>query len=161
MRNALVPLVAAAALLVGMPAAAQDKTPGSAPESIADRAGQIDEIFRWATAATPGGVVAVSQNGKVVVNRAYGSADLERGAPMRLDAVFDIGSLRKQFIAAAVLLLAEDGRLSLSDDVRKHVPELPTTATRSRSTTCSPTPPASATGPGCCRWPAGTPTSSP
>jgi len=118
MRNALVPLLAAV-LLVGTPGHAHAQ--GTAP----DRTGQIDEIFRWATPATPGGVVAVSQNGKVVVHRAYGSADLERDVPIRPDTVFDIGSLRKQFIAAAVLLLAEDGRLSLSDDVRKHVPELP------------------------------------
>jgi CubicO group peptidase (beta-lactamase class C family) len=101
------------ALLLGMPVYAQDKT------------SEIDKIFNWATATTPGGVVAVSQNGKVVVNRAYGSADLERDAPLSPNSLFDIGSVRKQFVAAAVLLLVEEGRLSLSDDIRKHFPELP------------------------------------
>ena len=102
-----------AALLAGTPANAQDK------------AGEIDKIFGWATPATPGCAVAVSQRGKLVVNRAYGSADLERDVALTPGSVFDIGSVRKQFVAAAVLLLIEDGKLSLSDDIRKHFPELP------------------------------------
>ena len=61
----------------------------------------------------------------MVVNRAYGSADLERDVPLSPGSIFDIASARKQFVAAAVLLLAEDGRLSLTDDIRKHFPELP------------------------------------
>ena len=100
-------------LLVGTPAYAQDKT------------SEIDKIFGWATPATPGCAVAVSQRGKPVVNRAYGSADLERDVPLSPSSIFDIGSVRKQFVAAAVLLLVEDGKLSLSDDIRKHFPELP------------------------------------
>jgi CubicO group peptidase (beta-lactamase class C family) len=100
-------------LLLGAPVYAQDRT------------SEIDKIFNWATAATPGGVVAVSQNGKVIVNRAYGSADLEREVPLSPNSLFDIGSVRKQFVAAAVLLLVEEGRLSLSDDIRKHFSELP------------------------------------
>ena len=105
----------AAALLLGAPASAyaQDKT------------GEVDKIFGWAKPDAPGCAVAVSHRGKLVVNRAYGSADLERGAPLSPGSVFDIASVRKQFVAAAVLLLAEDGRLSLDDDVRKHFPELP------------------------------------
>jgi CubicO group peptidase (beta-lactamase class C family) len=102
-----------AAVLVGTPAYAQDK------------ASEIDKIFDWATPATPGCAVAVSQRGKLVVNRAYGSADLERDVPLSPSSIFDIGSVRKQFVAAAVLLLVEDGRISLNDDVRKHFPELP------------------------------------
>jgi CubicO group peptidase (beta-lactamase class C family) len=101
------------ALLLGTPVYAQDKT------------SETDKIFKWATPAAPGCAVAVSQHGKVVVNRAYGSADLERDVPLSPNSIFDIGSVRKQFVAAAVLLLVEDGRLSLSDDIRKHFPELP------------------------------------
>ncbi len=104
---------AGAALLVVASAYAQDKT------------SEIDKIFSWATPSTPGCAVAVSQNGKLVVNRAYGSADLEREVPISPGTIFDAGSLTKQFVAAAVLLLVEDERLSLSDDVRKHIPELP------------------------------------
>src|SRR5688500_14947835 len=105
--------LAAAALLVGAPASAQDK------------AAEIDKIFSWSTPDAPGCVVAVAQNGKPIVNRAYGLADLERNVPLNPDTVFDAGSVRKQFVAASILLLVEQGRLALTDDVRKHVPELP------------------------------------
>ena len=100
-------------LLVGTPAYAQE-----------DKTGEIDKIFNWAKPDAPGCAVAVSQRGKLVASRAYGSADLERDVPLSTSSIFDIGSVRKQFIAAAVLLLVEDGRLSLSDDIRKHFPEM-------------------------------------
>ncbi len=100
------------ALLIGSPAYAQDKT------------GEIDKIFSWANATTPGCVCAVSHNGKLIVNRAYGQADLEREVPLTPNSVFDAASLVKQFVAATVLILVEEKRLSLSDDVRKHIPEL-------------------------------------
>ncbi len=103
------------ALLVGTSAYAQDKT------------GEIDKIFAWATPTTPGCVVAVSHNGKLVVNRAYGSADLERDVPNTSGTIFDAGSVVKQFVAASVLLLVEEGKLSLTEDVRKYIPELPDT----------------------------------
>src|SRR5688572_3063915 len=86
---------------------------------------EIDKIFSWATPESPGCVCAVSQNGKIILNRAYGLADLERDVPLSTNSVLDAGSVRKQFVAAAILLLVEDGKLSLADDVRKHVPELP------------------------------------
>lgn len=101
------------ALLVGCTAYAQDNTP------------EVDKIFNWITPASPGCVCAVSYKGKTVLNRAYGSADLERGVPLTTESVFDAASLTKQFVAAAVLILVEEKRLSLSDDVRKHIPELP------------------------------------
>jgi CubicO group peptidase (beta-lactamase class C family) len=90
-----------------------------------DKTSDIDKIFSWATPATPGCACAVSQHGKVMVNRAYGSADLERDVPINTNTLFDAGSLQKQFVAAAALLLVEEGRLSLADDVRKYIPELP------------------------------------
>ncbi len=105
--------IVAAALLLGTPAHAQDRTAG------------IDSIFGFATQATPGCAVGVSQQGRVVVDRAYGLADVERRVPLSPGSRFDIGSTQKQFTAAAVLLLAEEGRLSLSDDIRKHLPQLP------------------------------------
>jgi CubicO group peptidase (beta-lactamase class C family) len=102
-----------AALLVGTPAYAQDNP------------AEIDKIFNWTKPNEPGCAVAASQNGKVVVNKAYGSADLERNVPITPNTVFDAGSVRKQFVAAAILLLVEEGKLSLSDDVGKHIPQLP------------------------------------
>ena len=79
---------AVAALLVGVPAYAQDN------------AAEIDRIFAWATPNVPGCVVAVSQHGEMVVNRAYGLADLERGVPLSTGSIFDAASIRKQFVAA-------------------------------------------------------------
>src|SRR5688572_26354183 len=101
------------ALLAGAPVYAQDKT------------AEVDKIFSWTKPNEPGCAVAVSQNGKLIVNKAYGSADLERDVPLSANSVFDAGSVRKQFVAAAILLLVEEGKLSLSDDVRKHIPQLP------------------------------------
>lgn len=92
-----------------------------------DRTAEIDEIFKWATPSTPGGVVAVSLHGKLIMNRAYGLANLEQDVPLTPDTVFDVASVTKQFVAAATLILVEEGRLSLSADVRKCVPELPDT----------------------------------
>ena len=102
-----------AAWLVGAPAYAQDKT------------AEVDKIFSWAKPAEPGCAVAVSYQGKVVVNKAYGSADLERDVPITPNTIFDAGSVVKQFVAASVLLLVEEGKLSLTEDIRKYIPELP------------------------------------
>ena len=95
------------------------------PAQAQDRTGEVDAIFSWVAPGMPGCAVAASHHGKLVVNRAYGLADLERDVPISTTTLFDAASIRKQFIAAAVLLLVEERRLSLADDVRKHVPELP------------------------------------
>lgn len=104
---------AAVALLVAAPASAQDTTAA------------VDRIFNFATAKTPGCAVGVSRRGTVLVNRAYGLADVERSIPLSASSRFDIGSTQKQFVAAAILLLVRDGRLALSDDIRRYLPELP------------------------------------
>ncbi|HYD52843.1 MAG TPA: serine hydrolase [Gemmatimonadaceae bacterium] len=97
----------------------------AAPASAQDRTARVDSIFGFATAATPGCAAGASQRGTVLVDRAYGLANVERGVPLSQRSRFDIGSTQKQFTAASVLLLAEEGRLSLSDDIRKHLPQLP------------------------------------
>ncbi len=85
----------------------------------------VDKVFaRW-TSATPGCAVGVSEGGRVVLRKAYGMADLEHDVPNAADTIFEAGSVSKQFTAAAVLLLARAGRLSLDDPVRKYIPELP------------------------------------
>lgn len=90
-----------------------------------DKTGEIDKIFNWATPTTLGCACAVSQNGKEIINRFYGLADLERNISINQGTIFDIGSTRKQFVAAAILLLVEDKRLSLSDNIHEFIPELP------------------------------------
>jgi CubicO group peptidase (beta-lactamase class C family) len=88
-------------------------------------ASAVDATFaRW-TATTPGCAVGVGVNGKPVLERAYGMADLERGVANAPDTIFEAGSVSKQFTAAAVLLVARDGKLSIDDPVRKYVPEVP------------------------------------
>src|SRR5262245_45011456 len=95
---------------------------GSAPS---DRVAKVDAVFtRW-TGATPGCTVGVATGGKQVLERAYGMADLEHDVPNAPDTIFEAGAVSKQFTAAAVLLLARDGKLSLGAPVRKYVPELP------------------------------------
>lgn len=85
-----------------------------------------DELFKeWDSTSSPGCAVSVSQSGQLILSRAYGQADLEQPSPNTTETVFEAGSVAKQFTAAAILLLAQEGRLSLSDDVRKHLPELP------------------------------------
>jgi len=73
----------------------------------------------------PGAAVAVVQNGEVVFSRAYGRADLTHDVPFSLDTPSHLASVSKQFTAFAILLLAERGQLSLDDDIRTHVPEVP------------------------------------
>lgn len=86
---------------------------------------KVDAIFaRW-TATTPGCTVGVATGGKTVLTKAYGMADLERNVPNKADSIFEAGSVSKQFTAAAVMLLARDGKLSIDDPVRKYIPELP------------------------------------
>ncbi len=86
---------------------------------------RVDAVFAGWTAATPGCAVGISQDGRIVLERAYGMADLEQGTPNRTDTIFEAGSVSKQFTAAAVLLLARDGSISLDDPVRKYIPEVP------------------------------------
>jgi CubicO group peptidase (beta-lactamase class C family) len=90
------------------------------------RATEVDELFReWHTPDTPGGAVLVLRNGEVMHARGYGMASLEHGVPIRPNTVFDIASVSKQFGAMAIALLENEGRLSLDDDVRRYIPELP------------------------------------
>ncbi len=87
---------------------------------------RVDQIFeRWDSEETPGCAVGVKEGGATVLESAYGMADLEHGVPNTPETIFEAGSVSKQFTAAAVVLLAEDGVLSLDDDVRAHIPELP------------------------------------
>jgi CubicO group peptidase (beta-lactamase class C family) len=75
--------------------------------------------------STPGGVLAIARQGKIIYNKAFGMADLEHHIANTPETVFEAGSVSKQFTAAAILLLVQDGKLSLEDDVRKYIPEVP------------------------------------
>jgi len=88
---------------------------------------RLDALFaKWNSKDSPGCAVAVSRNGQAIATRAYGMADLEKGVPATPDSIYEAGSDSKQFTAAAILMLAREGKLSLDDDIRKYLPELPT-----------------------------------
>lgn len=77
-------------------------------------------------AAEPGAAVLVSKDGKVLLRKGYGMANLEHGVPISPETVFEVGSVTKQFTAAAILMLQERGKLSVQDDITKHLPDFPT-----------------------------------
>jgi len=93
--------------------------------SEAHWAARFDNIFgRWRAVEAPGCAVAIDHKGHVL-SRAFGMANLEHSIPITSNTVFEVASVSKQFTAAAVLKLVEQGRLSLTQDVRTHLPELP------------------------------------
>lgn len=94
------------------------------PLSAPQRAG-VDALFNTYNASTPGCALGVYRDGAISYARGYGMADLERRVPITADSLFDVGSISKQFAAASIVLLAERKRLSLTDDVRTYIPELP------------------------------------
>lgn len=84
-----------------------------------------EALFTSINASTPGLVVLVAKGHKLLFQRAAGSADLEQGVPLTAGTKFHLASVSKQFTAAAVLLLARDGKLRLDAPVRTYLPELP------------------------------------
>lgn len=106
-------------LMLCMPVAA-GQAQGFAPDP------RIDAVFADIDRTdAPGCALGVYRDGKMLYARGYGLADLERRVPITPASVFDIGSTSKQFAAATIVLLAQDGKLSLDDDVRRFIPELP------------------------------------
>ncbi len=106
---------------------------GSTSTPYADRSIQatvneakVDKVFeRYSKHDGPGCAVAVLKSGDIVYANAYGLASVEGGIPLRTSSIFNIGSMSKQFTALSILLLERSGKLTLNDDIRKYVPELP------------------------------------
>ena len=87
---------------------------------------KIDQLFaKWNKPDSPGCSVAISRNGQLVYERGYGMANLELSVPIAPTSVFEAASISKQFTAMSIMLLVERGRLSLDDEVRKYLPEMP------------------------------------
>ncbi len=87
---------------------------------------KVDAVFAdFDKPDSPGCALGVIKDGKLIYARGYGKANLEHGIANGSKLVYDIGSTSKQFAAASILLLAQQGKLSLEDDVRKFIPELP------------------------------------
>ena len=94
--------------------------------NTADIEKSIDKIFAgFDHSNIPGAAVAVMQNDEIVFKKGYGSANLEYDIPVTPKTVFHIASVSKQFTVFALLLLAEEGMLSLDDPIQKHIAEVP------------------------------------
>jgi CubicO group peptidase (beta-lactamase class C family) len=109
--------------LLALPCTARAQYVIGARDTLASR---VDAVFRtFDRVDSPGCSVGVYRDGKILYARGYGMANLELGAPNTPRTVFDIGSVSKEFTATAILLLAQDGKLSLEDDIRRYFPEMP------------------------------------
>lgn len=98
------------------------KVRASADSANAD----LDKIFADVSRpGSPGCALGIFRNGQIIYEKGYGLASVELNAPITPESVFDIGSTSKQFTATSILLLEQKGKLSLNDDVRKYIPELP------------------------------------
>ncbi|HEY5910849.1 MAG TPA: serine hydrolase domain-containing protein [Verrucomicrobiae bacterium] len=87
---------------------------------------RVDQAFReWNKPGVPGVSVAVIQHGQIVYEKGFGVANLEYDIPVSPQTIFHVASVSKQFTAMALVLLELDGKLSLDDDARKYLPELP------------------------------------
>lgn len=107
----------------------------SAEQAVASLAGgfsvetkdRIDHVFAKMKPDEPGCFVAVVKNGEIVYGKSFGVSNLETKDPFSENSVFELASCSKQFTAVAILILAEQGKLSIDDDARKYLPELPVT----------------------------------
>jgi CubicO group peptidase (beta-lactamase class C family) len=96
-----------------------------------DKAAQIDALMAEQNFdKKPGVAILVIENGKTVYQKGFGAADLKTGRLIAPDTAFDLASVTKQFTALAILQLAEKGKLSLDDSLRKFYPEFPAYADR-------------------------------
>lgn len=86
---------------------------------------KMDSLFAHYNTHTPGVSIVVLKDGKIIFKKSYGSANLEYGIANTPETVFQIASVSKQFTAFAIYLLENQGKLSLEDDIRKYIPELP------------------------------------
>ncbi len=96
----------------------------AAPPAYADRADQYIKA-QMQQRRIPGVALKIIQDGKVVKTAAYGRANLELDMPTRPETVFEIGSVTKQFTAAGILLLAQEGKLSVDDKITQHLKDTP------------------------------------
>lgn len=112
-------LVALVLAVMQAPAGVQQGLPDSTRVAL-------NRVFAtWSATNSPGCAVGIARNGETIFQNGYGMGNLELDVPITPASIFHVASVSKQFTATAVMLLAADGKLSLDDDVRKHLPELP------------------------------------
>lgn len=87
---------------------------------------KVDSLFNnLNNTDSPGAAVLIVQDGEVLFKRGYGMANFEKEVPITPSTVFDIASLSKQFTGMAISMLIEQGKISLDDDIRQYIPEMP------------------------------------
>ncbi|SKB81472.1 serine hydrolase [Dyadobacter psychrophilus] len=87
---------------------------------------RADSLFaEWNKPGSPGAAVGVVHQGKLIYAKGFGESDVETGAKNGPETIFHVASVSKQFTAYAIVLLAQQGKLSLDDDIHKHIPEVP------------------------------------
>ena len=87
---------------------------------------KIDQLFaQWDKPDSPGCALVVIKDGQTIYKRGYGVANLDYGIPISSKSVFNIASTSKQFTAMSIALLVREGKISLDDDIRKYLPEMP------------------------------------
>ncbi len=97
----------------------------TAQPSLEKLEAKADEICASWQSDGPGGVIGIVENGELVFSKAYGLASLEYEIPNITSTVFNIASVSKQFTAYSMVLLEQQGKLSIDDDIRKYLPEIP------------------------------------
>ncbi len=91
-----------------------------------DKIRQVDQLLTASYKPTePGAVILIVKNGKPLLRKAYGMADVDKGIALKAEDVFRIGSVTKSFTAIAILLLEEEGKLSLKDEITRYLPDYP------------------------------------
>src|SRR5687768_11552552 len=105
-------------VVASLPLAAQ-----SLPDATVRR---IDSVFAmYDSRVTPGCATSVIRVGRVVFEKGYGMSNFEHDVTITPASIFHVASISKQFTAMSIVLLAKDGKLSLDDDIRKYLPEVP------------------------------------
>lgn len=115
------PVCAAIAVLLAAPLV------HAAPDPAGDVAARIDQVLSATYKAdAPGATVIVFKDGKTLLRKAYGLADVERKLPLAADTPMRLGSITKQFTSTAILMLVDEGRIRLDDDITVYLPDYPT-----------------------------------
>ena len=122
------PLLALLAVAVAVPAV---RALAARPAPQGDLAAKIDAIMAGIyKPGEPGAAIIVRKDGQTVFRKGYGMANLELGVPIEPDMVFRLGSITKQFTAVSILMLAQEGKLGLQDEITKFLPDYPTQGKR-------------------------------
>lgn len=115
-----------AALLAACTSLVPFSSAAHAQETADRRSARVDSLFnRYNASPQPGVAVAVVRDGKTLLHKGYGLADIEHRVPITPSTVFDVASVSKQFTGLSVAMLVAQGKVKLTDDIRTYIPEMP------------------------------------